>query len=134
MTDRSLPDADPMDPTRLPLVLAALDHPQRLKVVAALRSGRQYVSALARELGISRPLLYLHLDRLEKAGLIAGSLELSADGKAVKWYALRPFDVHLTPEAVAAAAAATTTDHPGDQPADQPEAPTVADAGQRRRQ
>jgi DNA-binding transcriptional ArsR family regulator len=109
MTGGTVPDAAPMDPARLPLVLAALDHPQRLKVVAALRSGRQYVSALARELGISRPLLYLHLDRLEKAGLVAGSLELSADGKAVKWYALQPFDIRLTPEAVAEAVAADTT-------------------------
>jgi predicted transcriptional regulator len=58
--------------------------------VAALRSGRRYVSALARELGISRPLLYLHLDRLEKAGLVGSSLELGTDGKAMKWYELRP--------------------------------------------
>jgi DNA-binding transcriptional ArsR family regulator len=101
-------DEDPIGPARLPLVLAALDHPQRLKVIAALRPGRQYVSALARELQISRPLLYLHLDRLEKAGLVVGSLELSADGKAVKFYALQPFELRLTPEAVAAAVAAMT--------------------------
>ncbi|HEU5159270.1 MAG TPA: winged helix-turn-helix domain-containing protein [Streptosporangiaceae bacterium] len=94
------------DPARLPLVVAALDHPQRLKVIAALRHGRQYVSALARELRISRPLLYLHLDRLEKAGLVTGSLELGGDGKAVKWYELEPFDIRLTPDVVAEAAAA----------------------------
>src|SRR6266545_1238830 len=99
-------DGESMDPTRLPLVVAALDHPQRLKVIAALRGGRQYVSALARELQISRPLLYLHLERLEKAGLVTGSLELGGEGKAVKWYALEPFDIHLTPAAVAEAAAA----------------------------
>jgi DNA-binding transcriptional ArsR family regulator len=122
-------DGAPTDAVRLPLVLAALDHPQRLKVIAALRPGRQYVSALARQLAISRPLLYLHLDRLEKAGLVAGSLELSADGKAVKWYALQPFDVRLTPEAVAAAVAAMV-----EPPTDQPQAATVPDAGQRRQQ
>jgi DNA-binding transcriptional ArsR family regulator len=88
---------------RLPLIVAALDHPQRLAIVSALRSGRQYVSALARELGISRPLLYMHLDRLEKAGLVSSSLELGADGKAMKWYELQPFDLHLTPATVAAA-------------------------------
>lgn len=88
---------------RLPLIVAALDHPQRLAIVAALRSGRQYVSALARELGISRPLLYMHLDRLEKAGLVSSSLELGADGKAMKWFELQPFDLHLTPATVAAA-------------------------------
>jgi DNA-binding transcriptional ArsR family regulator len=100
------PNGDQLDPQRLPLVVAALDHPQRLKVVAALRGGRQYVSALARQLKISRPLLYLHLERLEKAGLVTGSLELGGDGKAVKWFELEPFDIRLTPEAVAEAAAA----------------------------
>ena len=34
--------------------------------------------------GTSRPLLYMHLDRLEKAGLVTGQLELSDDGKAMK--------------------------------------------------
>jgi DNA-binding transcriptional ArsR family regulator len=98
-----------VDPARVPLVVAALDHPQRLKVIAALRGGRQYVSALARQLQISRPLLYLHLERLEKAGLVTGSLELGGDGKAVKWFELEPFDIRLTPEVVAEAAAALTT-------------------------
>jgi DNA-binding transcriptional ArsR family regulator len=88
---------------RLPLIVAALDHPQRLAIVAALHTGRQYVSALARQLGISRPLLYLHIERLEKAGLVSSSLELGADGKAMKWYELRPFDLHLTPATVIAA-------------------------------
>lgn len=96
---------EPVAPARLPLVVAALDHPLRLRVIAALAAGRRYVSALARELGISRPLLYLHLDRLEKAGLITGSLELGGDGKAVKWYELRPFDVRITPEVVVTAVA-----------------------------
>jgi DNA-binding transcriptional ArsR family regulator len=96
---------------RLPLIVAALDHPQRLAIVVALSSGRQYVSALARALGISRPLLYLHLDRLEKAGLVGGSLELGPDGKAMKWYELRPFDLHLTPETVVAAYEAARPTH-----------------------
>jgi DNA-binding transcriptional ArsR family regulator len=97
-----------VDPGRLPLIVAGLDHPLRLQVIAVLRHGRQYVSALARQLGISRPLLYLHLERLEKAGLVSGSLELGADGKAVKWYELVPFDLHLTPRTVAAAAEAAS--------------------------
>jgi DNA-binding transcriptional ArsR family regulator len=88
---------------RLPLIVAALDHPQRLAIVAALNAGRQYVSALARQLGISRPLLYLHLERLEKAGLVVSSLELGVDGKAMKWYELQAFDLHLTPATVIAA-------------------------------
>ena len=62
-----------------------------------------HVSELARRLGISRPLLYMHLDRLEKAGLIAGQLELSDDGKAMKYFALVPFELRLTADEITAA-------------------------------
>ena len=67
-------------------------NPLRLRVVAEL-GGRVHVSELARRLGISRPLLYMHLDRLEKAGLITGHLELSEDGKAMKYFELAPFEL-----------------------------------------
>ncbi|GAA1313868.1 hypothetical protein Psi02_64700 [Planotetraspora silvatica] len=84
-------------------VLAAIGHPQRLRIIAGLSEGRVHVSELARRLGMSRPLLYLHLERLEKAGLVAGDLELSSDGKAMKYFELVPFDVHLTVDVVLAA-------------------------------
>ncbi|WP_308250375.1 ArsR/SmtB family transcription factor [Sphaerisporangium fuscum] len=77
-------------------MLAALGHPQRLRIVAGLAEGRVHVSELARRLGISRPLLYMHLERMEKAGLVAGDLELSAEGKAMKYFRLAPFDVRLS--------------------------------------
>jgi hypothetical protein len=35
----------------------------------------------------------MHLDRLEKAGLVTGQLELSADGKAMKYFELVPFEL-----------------------------------------
>ncbi|MER7702101.1 winged helix-turn-helix domain-containing protein [Kitasatospora sp. NPDC097605] len=84
-------------------LLAALGHAQRLRVIAELSGGRMYVSELARRLGVSRPLLYMHLERLETAGLVVGRLELSPDGKALKYYELAPFDVHLTADTVLAA-------------------------------
>jgi DNA-binding transcriptional ArsR family regulator len=96
----------------LALILGALSHPIRRQVVAALHGGRRYVSALARDLQISRPLLYMHLERLERAGLVSGSLELGSDGRAVKWYELRPFDVRITAAAVVAAAAEDRTAGP----------------------
>ena len=71
-------------------------NPQRMRVVAELAGGRVHVSELARRLGMSRPLLYMHLDRLEKAGLVVGRLELSEDGKAMKYFELAPFDIRLT--------------------------------------
>lgn len=90
-------------------LLAALANPQRLRVVAALAPGRNYVSSLARQLGISRPLLYLHLQRLEAAGIVRGELELSPDGKAMKYFELNPFDVHLTAQLIAEAAPSITS-------------------------
>ncbi|WP_328401365.1 winged helix-turn-helix domain-containing protein [Streptomyces sp. NBC_00390] len=85
-------------------VLTALGNPHRMRIVAALLGGRNYVSRLARELGIGRPLLHMHLQRLEAAGLVIGELELSEGGKAMKFFELTPFCYALTPEAVAAAA------------------------------
>ena len=81
-------------------VLSALDNPHRLRVLAALSGKRNYVSQLAREVGISRPLLHMHLQRLEAAGLITGTLELSEDGKAMKYFEVVPFEINLTPERI----------------------------------
>ena len=84
-------------------VLTAVANPHRMRIVAELRDGRVHVSELARRLGMSRPLLYMHLDKLEKAGLVAGQLELSGDGKAMKYFQLAPFELRLTAELITAA-------------------------------
>ena len=81
--------------------LAVLANPHRLRIVTALTSERNYVSQLARELGISRPLLHMHLKRLEAVGLIRGRFELSEEGKAMKYYEVVPFVLHLTPQVIA---------------------------------
>ncbi len=88
--------------------LGALASPHRVRVVAALAGGRNYVSRLARELGISRALLQVHLRRLEAAGLITSALELSEDGKAMKFYEVKPFVIELTPQALSEAARTLT--------------------------
>ena len=88
--------------------LAALANPHRMRVVAALAGGRNYVSQLAREIGISRPLLHLHLQKLQDAGLVTSKLELSKDGKALNYFEVTEFAFHLTPAAVADAAKTLT--------------------------
>ncbi len=92
-------------------MLAALANPMRLRIVAALTGRREYVSQLARELGISRPLLHMHLKRLEAAGLVFGRLELSDDGKAMNYYEVADFDLRLTASDIATAAK-TLSDEP----------------------
>lgn len=89
-------------------MLAALSNPIRLRIMAKLAGGRDYVSRLAREIGISRPLLHMHLQKLEAAGLIAGTLELSEDGKAMKYYQVTEFDLHLSAATLAEAAQTLT--------------------------
>jgi predicted transcriptional regulator len=96
-------NAVPPNGDRLLHMLGALANPHRL---------RNYVSQLARDLGISRPLLHMHLQRLESAGLVSGVLEVSADGKAMKYFEVAPFTVALTPTTVAEAASTLTPDPP----------------------
>jgi len=79
-------------------VLSALANPHRLQIITALVNKTNYVSQLAREIGISRPLLIMHLNKLEDAGLVKSQLELSGDGKAMRYYEVVDFDIPLTPE------------------------------------
>lgn len=89
---------------RLLGMLGALANPHRLRIIMALHAnGRIYVSQLARELGISRPLLHLHLRKLEDAGLVRSQHELSSDGKALNYFEATPFEIVLTPAAIAQA-------------------------------
>ncbi len=109
MTEEEALTSTPLGGDELLGMLAAMANPIRLRILAQLAEGRDYVSHLAREIGVSRPLLHMHLQRLESVGLVVGSLELSEDGKALKFYEVAHFDVHLTAATVAAAAQTLTT-------------------------
>jgi DNA-binding transcriptional ArsR family regulator len=99
---------------QLARILAALANPHRLRIVAALAKGRVHVSQLARDVGLSRPLVHMHLQRLEAAGLVTGRLELSDDGKAMKFFEVTPFAIELTPALVVEASESLTD--PSSQP------------------
>ena len=98
-------------------MLSALANPIRLRIIATLTGGRDYVSHLAREIGVSRPLLHMHLQRLEAVGLIVGTLELSDDGKAMKYFEVADFVLHLTPSVLAQVATTLTPTDPERGPA-----------------
>ncbi len=94
-------------------MLTALANPHRLKILAALSERQEYVSELARELEMSRPLLHMHLQTLERAGLVVGRHEVSPEGKALRYYRVADFDERLTPKRVVEAAKTLTgTDQP----------------------
>ena len=48
---------DPLTGDRLVRVLAALANPHRIRILAALAAERVHVSGLARQVGLSRPLV-----------------------------------------------------------------------------
>jgi len=88
--------------------LAALASPHRLRILAVLAGGRRYVSQLAREVRLSRPLVHMHLQRLQTAGLVSSHLELSTEGKAMRYYEVEPFVLRMSPERIAEAARTLT--------------------------
>ncbi len=97
--------------------LAALANPHRLRILGVLTAnGRNFVSQLARDVGLSRPLLNLHLRKLEEAGLVVSTLELSADGKARNYFEVAPFALSLTPEVIAQALPSLTIVPPKPEP------------------
>jgi len=107
MKDQNLETS--MSGDRLLLILAALANPHRLRIVERLHAGgRNYISQLAREVGLSRPLVHLHLRKLEDAGLVSGRFELSPHGKALNVFELTAFAVALTPSSIACAARTLT--------------------------
>jgi DNA-binding transcriptional ArsR family regulator len=107
-----MPGPEPLDGDQLLLALSALANPHRLRIIAALAGGANYVSQLARDLQVSRPLLHMHLQRLEVAGLVEGHIEVSDDGKAMRYYAVTDFAVRLDAQAIAEAARTLTQSEP----------------------
>jgi DNA-binding transcriptional ArsR family regulator len=99
-------------------VLAALSNRHRLAILAALiqGSGRIHVSRLAREVRLSRPLVHMHLQRLEAVGLVSGHLEVSPEGKAMKFFEVTPFVLRLTPEVIGVAARTLDREDDADKP------------------
>ena len=97
-------------------ILAALANPHRLRILGTLASGSVHVSGLARAVGLGRPLVHMHLQRLEAAGLVSGRLEVSEDGKAMRFYEVTPFAIHLTPELIVDAVRTLTSETPPPDP------------------
>ncbi|WP_048149825.1 ArsR/SmtB family transcription factor [Palaeococcus ferrophilus] len=79
----------------------ALGNPVRVRILKLLCQKEWYVYELAKELGISRQLLYLHLKKLEKAGLVESELRLEPnDPRAKKYYRAKQFKVVIDNETI----------------------------------
>ncbi|HEY0258281.1 MAG TPA: winged helix-turn-helix domain-containing protein [Lacisediminihabitans sp.] len=99
-----------MDAEELSGKLSAISSTQRMRILALLTGETLHVSELARRMGMSRALLYMHLTKLEEAGFVTGHLEMSDDGKAMKFFEVVPFTLNLTAETLVAAVAHTESE------------------------
>jgi predicted transcriptional regulator len=78
--------------------LSALGHEYRLKILTSLTDGEKYLSEIAKEVGISRALAKVHLNKLEKANLVVSRTELLEDeARALRYYKLQDFHIELSP-------------------------------------
>ncbi|MBO8181832.1 MAG: winged helix-turn-helix transcriptional regulator [Archaeoglobus sp.] len=75
----------------------ALSNPLRIKILKLLMEKEWYVYEMAKELSISRQLLYLHLKKLEKAGLVESDIRLE-ENKAKKYYWASDFNFVISNE------------------------------------
>ncbi len=94
-----------MNAEQLSIWLTAIASPQRMRIVALLAEEPLHVSELARRMEMSRALLYMHLTKLEGAGFVSGHLYLSAAGKAMKIFEVRPFTLTIDVQVIANAIA-----------------------------
>ncbi len=86
-----------MDKKSLAEILNALGNENSLTIMAILASSERYVSELAKEVGISRPLLYLHLKKLENAGLVESEIRhFEEPPYTKKFYKAKNFELILS--------------------------------------
>lgn len=90
-------------------VLSALANPHRIRIMSALSRERIHVSQLARDLQMSRPLVHMHLKRLQAVGLVRAETEVSDSGRAMKYFQPVDFNWHLTPASIADASQTLST-------------------------
>ncbi len=86
-----------MDKKSLAEILNALGNEHSLAIMGVLARGECYVSELAKEVGISRPLLYLHLKKLENVGLVESEIRhFEEPPYAKKFYKAKDFELMLS--------------------------------------
>ena len=90
-----------MDTDELAALLNTLGNKHSLAILAELADGEQYVSELAEKIGISRPLLYLHLKKLENVGLAEGEIRhFDEPPYTKKYYRANDFHIDMTLEQI----------------------------------
>jgi ArsR family transcriptional regulator len=82
--------------------LAALGHPTRLMILMELTKGENYLSEIAKNVGISRALAKVHLKKLREAELVESRVFVMEDeARALRFYKINDFEVHISPDRLA---------------------------------
>ena len=82
--------------------LSALGHPTRLKILMELTKGENYLSEIAKNVGISRALAKVHLKKIREAGLVESRiLTLEDEARALRFYKLLDFSINISNESLA---------------------------------
>lgn len=82
--------------------LAALGHPTRLLILMELTKGENYLSEIAKNVGISRALAKVHLKKLREAGLVESRvLVMEDEARALRFYKINEFEVSVSPDRLA---------------------------------
>ena len=92
-----LVNGETVDKQRLAAILDALGNEHSLTIISILADGERYGSELAKEVGISRPLLYLHLKKLENVGLVESEIRhFEEPPYTKKFYKAKNFELTLS--------------------------------------
>ncbi|MEO2117299.1 MAG: winged helix-turn-helix domain-containing protein [Methanocaldococcus sp.] len=77
----------------------ALSNPVRVKLLYILNKQPKNIYELAKELNLSRPVVYAHLRKLENAGLVESDLVLEGS-RAKRIYKVKEFKFYIDNEVI----------------------------------
>ncbi|MHA2426128.1 MAG: ArsR/SmtB family transcription factor [Candidatus Thorarchaeota archaeon] len=95
---------EPKSLEALAKILSILGNETRLKVIAALQDGKMFIQELSQSLGVSYPLLHLHLKNLESNGIVRSEYSVGSDKSrryVKRYFELVDFNIEISPDVVA---------------------------------
>jgi len=82
--------------------LSALGHPTRIKILMELTKGENYLSEIAKNVGISRALAKVHLKKLRASELVESKIfTLEEEARALRFYKILDFSFNISTESLA---------------------------------
>ncbi|MDF1540612.1 MAG: winged helix-turn-helix domain-containing protein [Candidatus Thorarchaeota archaeon] len=104
---------EPASLDELASILSLLGNVTRLRVIAALKEGKMFIQELSQSLGVSYPLLHLHLKNLESNGIVRSEYSVGTDKArryVKRYFELVDFNVGVDANYIAKLAKRNETD------------------------